>query len=88
MVLGYLNPDYFADGTFNLRPDLAESALAKLGDKLGMTSTEAALGVYRILVSQMAEAIKLVTIKRGIDPRELTMVSFGGGGWCLCACSG
>lgn len=80
MVLGYLNPDYFADGTFNLRPDLAESALAKLGDKLGMTSTDAALGVYRILVSQMAEAIKLVTIKRGIDPRELTMVSFGGGG--------
>lgn len=80
MVLGYLNPEYFADGTFNLRPDLAERVLTELGDKLGMSATEAALGVYRILVSQMAEAIKLVTIKRGIDPRDLTMVSFGGGG--------
>ncbi len=80
MVLGYLNPVYFADGTVNLRPDLAEKVLTELGDRLGMSAVEAAVGVYRILVSQMAEAIKLVTIKRGIDPRDLTMVSFGGGG--------
>ena len=80
MVLGYLNPEYFADGTINLRPDLAEAALTELGDRLGMSAVEAAEGIYRILVSQMAEAIKLVTIKRGIDPRDLTMVSFGGGG--------
>lgn len=80
IVLGYLNPKYFADGVFDLRPDLAEKALTELGEKLGMSAVEAAAGVYRIPVSQMAEAIKLVTIKRGIDPRELTMVSFGGGG--------
>ena len=80
MVLGYLNPKCFADGTIHLYPDLAELVLTELGNKLGMSAVNAALGVYRILVSQMAEAIKLVTIKRGIDPRDMTMVSFGGGG--------
>lgn len=80
MSLGYLNPEYFADGTFDLYPQLSEKVISELGQQLGLSVSETALGMYRILVNQMAEAIKLVTVKRGIDPRELTMVSFGGGG--------
>lgn len=85
MVLGYLNPEYFADGTFDLRPDLAHKAVGELGEKLDLSASETAIGMYRILVSQMADAIKLVTVKRGIDPRGLTMVSFGGGGGAFAA---
>ncbi len=85
MVLGYLNPEFFAGGTFDLRPELAEKVIGDLGEKLGLPAKETALGMYRILVSQMAEAIKLVTVKRGIDPRSLTMVSFGGGGGVFAA---
>ena len=80
VVLGFLNPDYFAGGTLRLEPDLAHGVIAELGSRLRLTPMEAALGMYRILVSQMAEAIKLVTVKRGVDPREFTMISFGGGG--------
>ena len=80
IVLGYLNPDYFAGGTLRLQPELSHEVIAGLASRLDLRPMDAALGMYRILVSQMAEAIKLVTVKRGVDPREFTMVSFGGGG--------
>ena len=80
IVLGFLNPDYFAGGTLRLEPDLAHEVIADLGSRLHLSPMDAALGMYRILVSQMAEAIKLVTVKRGVDPRKFTMISFGGGG--------
>ena len=54
--------------------------IGELAEKLNLSDTEAALGMYRILISQMADAIKLVTVRRGLDPRESTLVSFGGGG--------
>lgn len=79
-VLGYINPDWFADGTMTLDVDGSRRALHELGEQLGLTMIEAAIGVYRVLVSQMADAIKLVTIKRGVDPRDFTLLSFGGGG--------
>lgn len=80
IVLGYLNPDYFAGGTLRLRPELSRKVIGELASRLDLTPIGTALGMYRILASQMAEAIKLVTVKRGVDPRSFTMVSFGGGG--------
>ena len=80
VLLGYLNPDYFAGGTLRLEPARSREVIGELARRLGLEPIETALGMYRILVSQMAEAIKLVTVKRGVDPRGFTLVSFGGGG--------
>lgn len=80
ILLGYLDPDYFAGGTLRLEPGRSREVIGGLARQLGLESLETALGMYRILVSQMAEAIKLVTVKRGVDPRDFTLVSFGGGG--------
>ena len=80
VVLGYINPGYFAGGHMRLDPALAHGVLHALGRQIGLEARDAALGVYRILVSQMADAIKLVTVQRGIDPRGFCLVSFGGGG--------
>jgi N-methylhydantoinase A/oxoprolinase/acetone carboxylase beta subunit len=80
VVLGYVNPDYFAGGTMALDAKRAHAVIGALAARLGLGKVEVALGIFRILVSQMAEAIKLVTIKRGVDPRNFCLVSFGGGG--------
>lgn len=80
VVLGYINPEYFAGGLMSLDVDRARSVIQDISDKLGMPRHETALGITRILVSQMAEAIKLITIKRGLDPRDFAIVAFGGGG--------
>ena len=81
IVLGLVNPDYFAGGTLKLEPALARTALGeKIARPLKMSLEEAALGIHRVLNAQMAEAIRLVSIGRGIDPREYTLVPLGGGG--------
>ncbi len=84
IVLGHINPGYFANGTMSLQPDLSHQVIAGLAERVALTKVEAALGIYRILVSQMAEAIKLVSVKKGVDPRGFALVSFGGGGGLYC----
>jgi len=80
VVLGYLNPAYFAEGTVRLNAALAHQVITELARAVGLDTERAALGIHRILVCQMAEAIKLITVKRGVDPRKFTLISFGGGG--------
>ena len=81
IILGLVNPDYFAGGALKLEPALARAVLeAKIARPLGMTLEEAALGIHRVLNAQMAEAIRLVSIGRGIDPREYSLLPLGGGG--------
>jgi N-methylhydantoinase A len=80
VVLGYLNPDYFVGGTMSLDPDAAHRALTALGEPLGLTAVEAAAGIHRVVNSKMADEIKLVSIKRGYDPREFALVLLGGAG--------
>lgn len=80
VVLGYLNPDYFAGGTMKLDVSLAEQAVGRLASRLGLTVEATALGIHRILNAQMAEAVRLVTVKRGYDPRRFALVAFGGAG--------
>ena len=80
LVLGYLSPEGFAGGEFDLDADAAHQALQGIGDKLDMSATEAALGAHRIMNVQMAEQIRLITVKRGYDPRQFTLMAFGGAG--------
>ncbi len=81
LVLGWLNPDYFLGGKMRLDPSAAERAISdSIARRLGLELTEAASGVVKIVNSQMAEALRLVTVSRGEDPREYVLVAFGGAG--------
>ena len=80
LVLGYLNPSSFAGGLV-LDPDLAERAVAdRVGDPLRLALADAALGIHRIINSRMAETLRLISIERGLDPRDFSLVAFGGAG--------
>jgi N-methylhydantoinase A len=80
IVLGFLNPDFFAGGSLKLDPDAAHRAVGSFGAKLGLTSVEAAAGIHRVINSRMADAIRLVSIRRGYDPRDFALVLLGGAG--------
>ncbi len=81
LVLGYLNPDFFAGGTIALDIDAARAAIKKhIADPLGMDIENAAAGMYRVACNNMAQGVREVTIKRGFDPREFPMVVAGGAG--------
>jgi N-methylhydantoinase A len=80
LVLGYLNPDSFLGGRMRLERDLALRELTRLGASLGMEAEEVAIGVFRIINSQMADLIRKSTIEQGHDPRECVLVAYGGAG--------
>ena len=81
LVLGYLNADYFAGGSMRLDAGLAAATIeAKVAQPLGLSLRDAALGIRRVLNAQMAEGIRLVSIRRGCDPRTASLVCFGGAG--------
>jgi len=80
VVLGYINPTYFAGGSLNLNPELAHQSIQKLAGPLGLTVEETALGIHKVLTAQMAEGIRLVSIRQGFDPRGFTLLPLGGGG--------
>ena len=81
IVLGYLDPDYFAGGTLQLQPEKSYQAIKeKIAEPLGMTVEQAALGIHRIVNAQMAEGIRLVSIRQGLDPRKFSLMPLGGGG--------
>ena len=78
--LGRINRDYFCGGENVADMDAAAAAIQAVADKLGVDSTEAARGVIRIANNNMVNALKLVSLNRGHDPRDFTLVAFGGGG--------
>lgn len=81
LLCGRLNGDFFLNGDRVLRKDLAVTAMReKIADPLGMSVEEAALGVLAIAEAHMVNAIKLVSVQRGIDPRGYTLIGFGGAG--------
>jgi N-methylhydantoinase A/oxoprolinase/acetone carboxylase beta subunit len=80
LVLGYLNPARFAGGSMTLDAGAAERALAVIGRRLGVDPVAAAAGVHRVVNARMADQIRLVTIKRGYDPRQFSLVVLGGAG--------
>jgi N-methylhydantoinase A len=81
LVLGYLDPDYFAGGAMPLDADAGRSAIENhIAGPLGMSVEEAAEGMYRVINTNMAFGVREATIKRGYDPREFPMVVAGGAG--------
>jgi N-methylhydantoinase A/oxoprolinase/acetone carboxylase beta subunit len=80
VVLGYLNPARFAGGTLALDAAAAERAVAAVGRRLGVDAVTAAAGIHRVVNARMADQIRLVTIKRGYDPRQFSLVVLGGAG--------
>ena len=80
LVLGRINRDYFCGGSVIADMASVDRALGALADKLGVSQQEAARGIVRIANANMVNALKLVSLNRGHDPRDFTLVVFGGGG--------
>jgi N-methylhydantoinase A len=81
VVLGWLDPAYFAGGAVALDPSLARDAIEQtIAAPLRLSVEDAALGIHRVVNAQMVEGIRLVSVRRGIDPRRFTLVALGGAG--------
>jgi N-methylhydantoinase A len=81
LVLGYLNPTQLAGGAIRLSPERASQVLdEQVAQPLGMELLEAAHGVFRVASATMVRAVKAVSTYRGRDPRDFTLLAFGGNG--------
>ena len=80
LVLGRINKDYFCGGELAADMPAVERSLGALGEQLGLSCVEVARGIVRIANDNMVNALKLVSLNRGYDPREFTLIAFGGGG--------
>ncbi|MCB9160689.1 MAG: hydantoinase/oxoprolinase family protein [Caldilineaceae bacterium] len=82
LVLGRLDPDGFLGGrgAVQLDKDAAHAALHALGEQLGLSAEEAALGVVRVANATMERALRRVSVERGHDPRQFALIPFGGAG--------
>ena len=78
--LGRINRDYFRGGEAAADMEAAGRALEAVGARLGVGPGEAARGIVRIANNNMVNALKLVSVNRGFDPRDFTLAAFGGGG--------
>ena len=81
LVLGFINPHALAGGRLPLERNLSERAVAThVAEPLGLGLEEAAHGIRAVANAAMARAVRAVTVERGRDPRDLTLVAFGGNG--------
>jgi N-methylhydantoinase A len=81
LVLGYINPDYFLGGDMKVSLEAAKAAIkAKVADRLKIDEAQGAYGVYRVVNANMIGALRVVTVQRGYDPRDFSMVVSGGTG--------
>lgn len=79
-VLGRLDPENFLGGEMKLYPELARAAVDGLANRLDISREETAAGIVRILNNNMAQATYGITAQKGHDPREFSLVAFGGAG--------
>lgn len=81
VVLGYLNPKSFAGGELTLDVDSAKKVIKeKIADPMGLSLEEAAEGILKVVNATMIRGIRLVSVEKGYDPREFSLVCFGGAG--------
>ena len=81
VVLGFLDPEKFAGGAVRLDPTRAVDAIrSRIAEPLGLDVEDAAAGIHRVVNAQMAEGIRLVSVRQGFDPREFVLVAMGGAG--------
>lgn len=80
LIAGRYDPDHFLGGAMRLYPELARAAYQPIADHFGISVEEAALGVIRVANANMMNALKIVSVQRGYDPRDFALVAMGGGG--------
>lgn len=80
LFLGRMNPDYFLGGHMKLDRQAAEKAILSVADQLGLTPEALAEGMLAVINARMADAMRTITVRQGIDPREYSLVAFGGAG--------
>ncbi len=80
LLLGRLSPDHFLGGTHRLTTEPVRSAMDDFAKSIGLTSLETAEGIIRVANATMERAIRVITLERGFDPRDFTLVCFGGAG--------
>ncbi|WP_028925805.1 hydantoinase/oxoprolinase family protein [Pseudonocardia acaciae] len=80
LVLGRIDPEDFAGGQMSLDPALAASVVEKLGTRFGLDTSAMAEGICDVANATMAQAIRTITVSRGIEPRDSSLVAFGGAG--------
>jgi N-methylhydantoinase A len=80
LVLGRIPPDWFLGGQMPLDRERALQAFTHLGEELGLTAAQAALGVLQVTNAHMERALRVISVERGHDPRDFILLSFGGAG--------
>ncbi len=86
LVLGRLQPEFALGGNLRLDPAKAHDAVARVAERLGMPIPQAAQGIIDLANEHMSQALRVISIQKGFDPRDFTLVSFGGaGGLHVCA---
>ncbi|MEV0202710.1 hydantoinase/oxoprolinase family protein [Nonomuraea sp. NPDC050691] len=80
VVLGRVDPEWFAGGLMDLDVEAAGAAVATLADELALDPLELAEGVCAVANAKMAQAIRTLTVEHGVEPREFSLVAFGGAG--------
>ena len=80
VLLGYLDPTRKLGGRISIDPDLAARAITPIAERLGLGLIQTALGIIQVAHATMARALRRVTVDRGIDGRDCTLLAFGGGG--------
>ena len=80
LTLGRLDAEYFLGGAMRVDAAAAEKALADIGAGLGLSAQATALAAVRTADENMANAIRLIAVERGLDPRDFALVAFGGAG--------
>lgn len=80
LALGVINPNYFCGETRTADMEAVDKAMSKLAEKLQLSTQEAAHGIVRLATNNMVNAVKLISVNRGYDPRDFTLMAFGGGG--------
>jgi len=80
LLTGRLNPDYFLGGQMRLNIAKAEAAIRKIAEPFSLSVIDAAMGILRLANANMRAALERVSIERGHDPRDFTLVAYGGAG--------
>ena len=80
LLLGFLNPRHLLGGRMAVHHDLARAAIARLAASLGLDPMATALGILSVVTANMVRAIRVISVQRGYDPRDYTLIAFGGAG--------
>lgn len=80
LLCGFINPNYFLGGEMVLDAEKAKRGVEKFADEIGMSYEDTILGVWKVVNSNMNKAIRVVSVEKGLDVRDFSLIAFGGAG--------